>query len=232
MAWGELMTIEIRAFIFDMDGVITDTIEYHFLAWKRLAEEENIPFTREDNDQLLGMSRRESLNRLLKGRSIDEDLAQTWMRRKNDYFQEYLQCFTPANRLPGVTSFLDEARAAGLLLGIGSSSMNTRDVLRRLELHDFFDAVGDANSVTNTKPAPDVFLWVAGRLNVSPAQTVVFEDAAAGIEAALRGGFWTVGIGSANVSQAHVNIPDLMQTDVQQILRDIRAAPTRAPSAR
>jgi beta-phosphoglucomutase len=177
MPWYELMTAEIRAFIFDMDGVITDTIEYHYLAWKRLAEEENIPFTREDNEQLLGVSRRESLNRLLKGRSIGEDLAQTWMRRKNDYFQEHLQHFTPANRLPGVTAFLDEARAAGILLGVGSSSMNTQDVLRRLELHDFFDAVGDANSVIHTKPAPDVFLWVAGRLNISPAQTVVFEDA-------------------------------------------------------
>lgn len=226
------MTAEIRAFIFDMDGVITDTIEYHFLAWKRLAEEENIPFTRQDNEQLLGVSRRESLNRLLKGRPIDEDLAQTWMRRKNDYFQEFLQRFTSANRLPGVTSFLQESRAAGLLLGVGSASLSTHDVLRRLELHDFFDAIGDAYSVINTKPAPDVFLWVAGRLNVSPRQAVVFEDAGAGIEAALRGGFWTVGIGSANVSQAHVTIPDLLQTDVQQILRKVSAVSARTPTTR
>jgi beta-phosphoglucomutase-like phosphatase (HAD superfamily) len=110
--------------------------------------------------------------------------------------------------------------------------MNTRDVLRRLELNDFFDAVGDANTIVNTKPAPDVFLWVAGRLNVSPAQTVVFEDAAAGIEAALRGGFWTVGIGSANVSQAHVTIPNLVQTDVEEILRNVSAATVRTPTAR
>ncbi len=226
------MTTEIRAFIFDLDGVITDTADYHFLAWKRLAEEENIPFTRQDNEQLLGVSRRESLNRMLRGRPIDEDTAQAWMQRKNDYYQEHLQHLTAADRLPGVTTFLHEARSAGLLLGVGSASKNTRDVLKRLELLDFFDAVGDGHSVVNTKPAPDVFLWVAGRLNVSPVQAVVFEDAKAGIEAALNGGFWAVGVGSATVSQAHVSIPKLGQTSVREVVEQLNALASRQTLAR
>ncbi len=157
------MTAGIRAFIFDMDGVITDTVEFHFLAWKRLAEEENIRFTRQDNDHLRGLSRRGSLYRIFQGRPIDEHTAQGLMQRKHNYFQEYVCQLSPDNRLPGVTIFLQEARTAGLLLGVGSASRNTRDVLKRLELLDFFDAIGDAYSVVSCKPAPDIFLWVAGR---------------------------------------------------------------------
>jgi|FLYN01.1.fsa_nt_gi beta-phosphoglucomutase len=225
------MTTQIRAFIFDLDGVLTDTAEYHFLAWKRLAEEENIPFTRQDNEQLRGVSRRESLNRMLKGRPIDEDTAADWMLRKNVYYQAYLQQLSPKDRLPGVTAFLNDARAAGLLLGVGSASKNTRDVLKRLDLLDFFDAVGDGYSVVNTKPAPDVFLWVAGRLNVSPVQAVVFEDAEAGIDAALKGGFWTVGIGESNVSHAHQVIPSLAATSVAEILAQLNTARARTTLA-
>jgi len=215
------MSPEIRAFIFDMDGVITDTVEFHFLAWKRLAEEENVPFSRQDNEHLRGLSRRDSLYRVFKEHPIDENTAQAFMQRKHEYFQEYLCQLSPDDRLPGVTALLHEARAAGLLVGVGSASRNTRDVLKRLELLDFFDAIGDAYSVVNSKPAPDIFLWVAGRLNVSPAQTVIFEDAEAGIEAALKGGFWTVGLGSANVERAHVVFPDLTEVKVQDILAQL-----------
>jgi beta-phosphoglucomutase len=219
--------MEIRAFILDLDGVITDTAELHYLSWKRLAEEENLPFTREDNEQLRGVSRRESLHRLLKGRSIDEGTTQAWMTRKNSYYRDYVQRLTPADRLPGVAQFLDEAVSAHILLAVGSASKNARDVLERLELLERFDAIGDGYSVVRTKPAPDLFLWVAGRLNVSPPQAAVFEDAEAGIDAALAGGFWTVGIGSANVNHAHVVVPSLAATNVADILARLNAVPAR-----
>jgi beta-phosphoglucomutase len=216
------VTDAIRAFIFDLDGVITDTAEFHYLAWKQLADEEGIEFTREDNEQLRGVSRRESLRRMLKGRPIDEPTAQLWMERKNDYYRKYLETITPAHALPGVSHFLSEAKESGILLGIGSASKNAHDVLARLQLLSAFDAIGDGYSVVNTKPAPDLFIWVAGRLNVPPNHAVVFEDAEAGIDAALAGGFYTVGIGSANVQRAHLITTGLGAITVKQVLDHMR----------
>lgn len=198
------MSVEIKAFIFDLDGVITDTAEYHFLSWKRLADEEGLPFTRQDNEMLRGVSRRESLNRLLKGKQIDEATAQAWMQRKNEYYVGLLNQLTPDDLLPGIRELITAAKAAGLKLAIASASKNANTVLERLQVRELFDAVGDGYSVVNTKPAPDLFIWTAGRLNVSPPNAVVFEDAEAGVEAALVGGFWVVGIGRANVDKAHV----------------------------
>jgi beta-phosphoglucomutase len=218
------MALQIRALIFDLDGVITDTAEFHFLAWKRMADEESIPFTREDNEALRGVSRRESLNRILRGRPIEEATAQAWMTRKNDYYQAYLEGITPADRLPGVTALLEEARRAGIKIALASASRNANTVLERLGLLDLFDAVGDGNSVVRTKPAPDLFLWVAGRLDVYPPQAVVFEDAEAGIEAALAGGFWAVGVGKSNVTKAHVVVPDLSNVTVSWLMDNLSAA--------
>jgi beta-phosphoglucomutase len=208
----------ILAFIFDLDGVITDTAEFHYQAWKHLADEEGIPFTREDNDQLRGVSRRESLNRMLKGRLIDEATAEAWMQRKNDYYRKFLETITPAHALPGAPEFLADARSRGIKIGLGSASKNAHDVLERLGLREAFDVVGDGYSVVNTKPAPDLFIWVAGGLNISPLQGVVFEDAEAGIEAALKGGFKTVGIGSANVNKANILAAGLDAIQVNDVL--------------
>lgn len=218
------MTLDIRAFIFDLDGVITDTAEFHFRSWERLANEEGLSFTRQDNEALRGVSRRESLNRLLKGKPIDEDTALAWMTRKNGYYLAYLEEITPADVLPGVNALLDEARAAGIQTAIGSASRNARPVLERLQILDKFDVIGDGNSVVNTKPAPDLFVWTAGRMNVNPAQAVVFEDAEAGVAAALTGGFWTVGIGTADVSRAHVRVPNLADAHVNAIIAALAAA--------
>jgi beta-phosphoglucomutase len=194
----------IKGYIFDLDGVITDTAEYHYRAWKQLADEENIPFSREDNDELRGVSRRRSLELLLKGRVYPEDKIQDMMERKNTYYRVYLNDITPANLLPGVPAFLHEARAAGLKLGLGSASKNAREVCASLNILDLLDVIGDGFSVVNAKPAPDLFVWVAGGFALNPAECVVFEDAAAGIDAALAGGFWTVGLGPAErVGKAH-----------------------------
>ncbi len=214
------------AFIFDLDGVITDTAEYHFRAWKRLADEEGIPFTREDNEALRGVSRRQSLLLLLKGRVLPEDQMEAWMTRKNDYYRAFLHDVTPRDLLPGVANFLREARTQGLKLGIASASKNARDVIHNLGILDMLDAVGDGYSVSNPKPAPDLFVWVAGRLDVPPAQSVVFEDAEAGVQAALAGGMYAVGLGPANrVGKAHVVVPDLSNAHVADVLHSLPESP-------
>lgn len=209
---------EIRGLIFDLDGVITDTAEYHYRAWKRLADEEGIAFTREDNEALRGVSRRESLNRMLKGKPIDEATAQAWMTRKNDYYLASLEEITPADRLPGVTELFHEAKAAGIKLGLGSASRNAMGVLKKLEMVEMFDVVGDGYSVVNPKPAPDLFIWVAGGLGVYPTQAIVVEDAEAGIDAALGGGFWTVGLGNAVGERAHLRLPSLAGVGLGQLM--------------
>jgi beta-phosphoglucomutase len=223
------MTLDIRALIFDLDGVITDTAELHYQSWKRLTEEEGIAFTRRDNEQLRGVDRRESLRRILKGQAIDEAVAQEWMTRKNGYYTALLRDLKPENALPGAAHFLEEARTIGLKTGLASASRNANMVLDKLELRPLFDVIGDGNSVARTKPAPDLFVWVAGALGVPPMQAVVFEDAEAGIAAGLEGGFWTVGLGDpANVGRAHVLIPDLSQASVKGILEAVEQAKVKS----
>jgi beta-phosphoglucomutase len=219
--WRQGMNI--KGFIFDLDGVITDTAEYHFRSWKRLADEEGLIFTREDNEQLRGVSRRESLIRLLKGRPLPEAVMMDWMERKNNYYLAYLQEITPANRLPGVTQFLEEAKAAGLRLGIGSASKNAQSVVEKLGLISTFDVIGDGYSVVNSKPAPDLFIWVAGGLRLNVEDTVVFEDAEAGIDAAISAGCRTIGIGTANVSHADLTMPGFEGVTVEVLLNRLAA---------
>jgi beta-phosphoglucomutase len=193
-----------KGYIFDLDGVITDTAEYHYRAWKRLAEELGIPFSREDNEALRGVPRRPSLELMLKGRTYPEEILLELMERKNGYYIDFIQQITPEDLLPGVEIFLTETKAKGVLLGIGSSSKNALTVCKRLGIMPLLDALGDGFSVVNHKPAPDLFIWVAGRLNLTPSECLVFEDAEAGVEAALAGGFKVIGIGpQERVGQAH-----------------------------
>jgi beta-phosphoglucomutase len=213
-----MMAADIRGFIFDLDGVITDTAEYHYRAWKRLADEEGIPFTREDNEALRGVSRRESLSRMLKGRPIEEATAQAWMERKNDYYLADLDNITAQDVLPGVAALLAEARANGLRIGLGSASKNARMVLNRLGMLVAFDAIGDGYCVVNPKPAPDLFIWVAGALGVYPTQALVFEDAEAGVDAAHQGGFRTVGLGASAGTHATLLLPSLADVSLATIL--------------
>jgi beta-phosphoglucomutase len=216
------MSLEIHALIFDMDGVITDTVELHYRAWERLTQEEGIPFTRADNDRLRGLSRRDSLSYVFRGRDLDHDAVEALMARKNRYFLELLQHMTPDDALPGVTRLIGEARAAGLKIGLASSSQNVYPVLEKLNLRATFDAIGDYKSVARTKPAPDIFIWTAGRLNINPANALVFEDSEAGVEAAQTGGFWTVGIGDqAIVGRAHLVVPDLSGASVHGLLNQL-----------
>lgn len=209
----------IRGFIFDLDGVLTDTAEYHYRGWKRLTEEEGIPFTREDNEHLRGIPRRESLMLILKGRTYPEEKIQEMMERKNNYYLEYIREISPKDLLPGARELLEEIRAAGLKSALGSASKNAPDVIRRLGITNLLNAVSDGNSVERQKPAPDLFLHAAKQLGLDPAECVVAEDAAAGIEAALTGGFRTLGLGPRErVGQAELVFPSLHGVHLEMIL--------------
>jgi beta-phosphoglucomutase len=200
----------IRAFIFDLDGVITDTAEYHYRGWKRLADEEGLSFTREDNEHLRGIPRRESLMLILKDRVYAEEKIQEMMERKNGYYLEFIKEISPHDLLPGAKELLQEIRAAGLKNALGSASKNAGEVIERLGIQSLFDAIADGHSVERQKPAPDLFLHAARQLNLSPTECVVVEDAAAGIEAARAGGFRSVGLGpSERVGKADAIFPSL-----------------------
>jgi beta-phosphoglucomutase len=210
----------IQAFIFDLDGVLTDTAEYHYRGWKRLADEEGLPFSREDNEHLRGVPRRESLMLILKERSYPEEKIQEMMERKNNYYLDFIQEISPRDLLPGARELLEEIRASGRKNALGSASKNAPEVIDRLGIRGLFDALSDGHSVERQKPAPDLFLHAAAQLGLSPADCVVVEDAAAGIEAALAGGFRSVGLGPRErVGQAQavfpnldgVHLPDLLQ---------------------
>ncbi len=193
--------------IFDLDGVITDTSEFHYLAWKRLADEEGMPFDRNRNDALRGVSRFESLQKILNGRKLPEGQMQAMMERKNNYYLDYLADLSETDLLPGVLSFIKDAKQQGIKLAVGSASKNTHLVLEKLGILDLFDAISDGFSVIHVKPAPDLFLHAANQLHIQPEHCLVFEDAEAGIKAALDGNFWAVGVGPENrVGAAHLVI--------------------------
>lgn len=187
----------IRGFLFDLDGVLVDTAQYHFLAWQRMAAELGIHFGEAENEQLKGVSRAESLNRILAwgGKSLSDAEKQHWMTLKNDWYLELVRGMPADDYLPGAHEFLRASRAAGIKVALGSASKNAPLILERLEWIPLFDAMVDGNVVTASKPDPEVFLEGARRLGLKPEECVVFEDSEAGVEAARRGGMKVVGIG-------------------------------------
>lgn len=209
----------IKAFIFDLDGVLVDTAEYHYRGWKRLADEEGLPFDRKENEALRGISRRESLLLILKGRTLPEEKIQEMMERKNRYYLEFIRDVAPADMLPGASELLQEIHAAGLKSAVGSASKNASQVVQQLGIASLLDAVSDGYSVVNPKPAPDLFLHAAAQLGVPPAECVVVEDAAAGIQATQAGGFRSVGLGPVErVGAADLVLPSLAGARLEQIL--------------
>lgn len=217
-AW--IIVRDIKAFILDLDGVVTDTAEYHFLAWKQLAEEENVPFTHEDNDQLRGVSRRHSLELLL-GEHIQrysEEEILAMMARKNAYYQAMLTHISENDFLPGAQVLLNDLKVRGMKLAIGSASKNTRTVLTQLGILDFFDGISDGYTVVRAKPEPDVFIFAAGAVGVPVANCVVVEDAESGVQAALIAGMIAVGIGpEARVGKAHFRFESPGEIDLEEI---------------
>ncbi len=211
--------LPIKGVIFDLDGVLTDTSEYHYRAWKQLADEEGIIFNRQANEAMRGLARRDSLLHLLGDVSVTEAELQAMMARKNSYYEAFIQDLSPADLLPGVLPLLEELQAAGIKIAIGSSSKNARLVTDLLGISDRIDAISDGYSVERHKPAPDVFLHAAGQLGLDPSHCVVVEDAAAGAEAGLAAGMLVVGLGPVErFSAAHVIRDNLVDSSWQNLL--------------
>ena len=186
------------ALIFDLDGVITDTAEYHYQAWQRLADEEGLPFDRAANENCRGISRRESLLVVLGGRPATEEQMQTMMARKQGYYEESLAQIGPDDLLPGVAGLLDALDAAGIPYALASASKNARPVCERLGIAGRLAALADGYSVERQKPHPDLFRFAAAGLGVAAANCLVVEDAAAGVEAALAAGMPALALGPAD----------------------------------
>ena len=185
--------------IFDLDGVICTTDHYHYLAWKALADRLGIPFNEKDNNRLRGVSRMASLEIILEksDKAYTQEEKEAMATEKNDTYRQLLHQITTADLSQEVKSTLDQLRAQGCKLAIGSASKNTPFILERLGLGSYFDAVADGNCVTHSKPDPEVFLKAAEMLGLSPAVCLVVEDAHAGVEAAVAGGFECAAIGDA-----------------------------------
>jgi beta-phosphoglucomutase len=205
--------------IFDLDGVLTDTAEFHYLAWQALADAEDIPFDRAANEQLRGVSRRDSLLLLLGDRVVDEATLHDMMERKNDLYLRSLQDMSPQDTLPGAITLVLEAKRRGMRVAIGSSSKNAPFVLDKLGIAGLFDAVADGNSVEQAKPAPDLFLHAAQLLGLPPARCVVIEDAESGVDAAVAAGMTAIGIGpDERVGHAHHRWPSTATVDLDAVV--------------
>jgi beta-phosphoglucomutase len=210
--------VKIKACLFDLDGVIVDTAKYHFIAWKEMAAELGFDFSEDDNELLKGVSRMRSLEILLNigkiTRTDEEKLVLA--ERKNKRYLEYVYRMTEDEILPGVARFLNDLRSNGMLIALGSASKNAMLILDRIHLKEQFDAIVDGNAVSKAKPDPEVFLKGAELLRVEPSECLVFEDAQAGIEAALNGRMHVIGVGSPhNLSYADHCIPGFKKIDYE-----------------
>ncbi|MEI7830926.1 MAG: beta-phosphoglucomutase [Prolixibacteraceae bacterium] len=210
--------MKIKACLFDLDGVIVDTAKYHFIAWKEMAAELGFDFTEDDNELLKGVSRMRSLEILLgigKINKTDEEKL-ILAERKNKRYLEYVHQMTEEEILPGVTRFLSDLQSNGMLIALGSASKNAPLILDRIHLKGQFDVIVDGNAVSKAKPDPEVFLTCARLLKVEPSDCLVFEDAQAGIDAALNGGMKVIGVGSPeNLSYADHFIPGFKKLDYE-----------------
>ena len=212
--------MELRGCIFDLDGVIVDTAKYHFMAWRRLAKELGFEFTVEENEALKGVSRMTSLEILLKtgGVTVSEKDKEVLAARKNGWYVEFISGMTPDEILPGSVRLLKSLRKAGIMTAIGSASRNAGTILDRIALREMFDVIVDGNKIHKAKPDPEVFIRGAEEMNLPPSCCIVFEDAQAGIEAAIAGGMKSVGVGSPELlGRADLVIPNLKNITIRQL---------------
>lgn len=194
-----------KAIIFDLDGVICSTDEYHYQAWKKMADSMGIYFDRTINNRLRGVSRMESLEIILEsyqGQPLSDAKKEELATMKNDIYRESLHQMSTADLSDEVRDTLNALRAKGLRLAIGSSSKNTPFILKRLGLENFFDAVSDGNNITRSKPDPEVFLKAAQFVDMEPADCLVVEDAVSGAQAGHAGGFQVACVGDASAAGA------------------------------
>jgi beta-phosphoglucomutase len=211
-----------KACLFDLDGVLVDTAIYHFQAWKMLGENFNYQLTEEQNEQLKGVSRVESLNRILgwANYTATAEQKEVWLIEKNENYLQLISTMNPAEILPGVLDFLGQIKELGYKIALGSASKNSEVILTKTGLLPWFDLIIDGNKVTKSKPDPEVFLKGAEGLGFQPEECIVFEDAQAGVEAAKKGGMKAIGIGEADVlSQADKVIPTFFGVKATELLK-------------
>lgn len=211
---------KIKACIFDLDGVIVDTAKYHYMAWKKLAEELGFEFTLEQNERLKGVSRMKSLDILLDiGKiSVSNDEKIKLAEKKNNWYKEYISNMKDDEILPGARELLDLVRNNGIKTALGSVSKNSMTILSGLKLTKYFDAIIDGNKVKNAKPDPEVFLLGAGELNINPKNCVVFEDAKSGIEAAFNAGMYSIGVGDKTIlGKANIVVTSLLDVSLETL---------------
>lgn len=208
-----------KGFLFDLDGVLVSTEHNHFLAWQRCAHSLGIEFTEKENELLKGVSRVDSLKKILElgAKTISNEEFEALLKSKNDFYLESIKELNQSNLLPGVFNLLNRARELGILLGVGSSSKNANFILDKLRISSYFKVVIDGNGVTDPKPHPEVFLNGAKALGLAPEACLVFEDAASGIAAAKAGGFTAVGVGNPHIAdQTDIYLNDLTEFRVEQ----------------
>lgn len=210
----------IKGFLFDLDGVIVDTAVFHFQAWRRLAQKLGGDFTEEQNEQLKGVSRVDSLKKIIEwtGATVSDEEFQTLMVEKNEWYLELVQGLGPNDALPGALNFLQTAYDQGIKIALGSASKNAPMILEKLGITPLFTAIIDGNNVVNGKPHPEVFLKGAEALGLEPSECVVFEDSIAGVQAAKTGGMSSVGIGDAETLQADIHFTALGDTTPEALV--------------
>ena len=201
-------------FIFDLDGVIVDTAKYHYLAWKKLANELGFEFTIEQNELFKGVSRKRCLEILLQIGGIDATQQQfdQWMIEKNEDYLVYIDKMDESEILPDVLKILKFLKEKNIPIALGSASKNAKPILEKVKLVGYFDFIVDGNNVTKAKPDPEVFLIAAKNMNIAPENCIVFEDAVAGIEAANNAKMTSIGIGEEKIlNEAHFNFNDFTE---------------------
>ena len=206
------MLDHMKGAIFDLDGVIVDTAKYHYLAWKRLAEELGFEFKESDNERLKGVSRMKSLEILLEagGLNFSDDVKLLLADKKNKWYVEYISNIDESELLKGAKEYLSKLKNSGVRIALGSAGKNAPILLDRLRIRALFDSIVDGNKVSRAKPDPEVFLTAARELGLKAEECVVFEDAEAGIAAARAAGMGIVGIGSKDIlTRADIVVPGL-----------------------
>ena len=190
-----------KGLIFDLDGVIVDTARFHFLAWKKTAEELGFELTEALNEKLKGVSRIDSLQKILdwSGTSISEEEFDRLTLEKNEDYLQYVNQMTVKDVLPGVYDFISKHKAQNYAIALGSASKNAVTILKRVELFDMFDIIVDGNDVSKAKPDPEVFLNAAKGIGIAPENCIVFEDSQAGIKAANTANMTTIGLGDEHI---------------------------------
>jgi len=213
-----------KAFIFDLDGVIVDTAKFHFIAWQRLAASLDINFTEEENEQLKGVSRVNSLKRILEwgNKEISPDVFQAKMDQKNTEYLDLIKTLDTSDIMPGVHDFLLELKKQEQPIALGSASKNARPILKKLGIYDLFEVIVDGTNVTKAKPDPEVFLSACDQLGYAAQDSIVFEDSVAGVQAANTARMISIGLGEPSIlneaDEVFAHFTDMPQDYINTLL--------------